>query len=90
MPRPRAYDSQKGPTPKKKDGNCEDQGPRRCFWLRVPQSLKPPLVLCDQFIRGLTENETCSLLIRDLIGLQTLSRFSSEYVSSLIHLFIYQ
>ena len=33
----RAYDSQKGPTPKKRD--CKEQGPRRCFWPRVPQML---------------------------------------------------
>ena len=24
--------AKRGPTPKKKDRNCKEQGPRRCFW----------------------------------------------------------
>ena len=35
--------AKRGPTPKKKDGNCKEQGARRCFWPLAPLSLKPSL-----------------------------------------------
>ena len=44
-PGPALMVAKRGPTPKKKDRNCKEQGPRRCFWTRAPQSLKPLLII---------------------------------------------
>ena len=35
--------AKRGPTTKKKDKHCKEQGPSRCFWPWARQSLKPPL-----------------------------------------------
>ena len=46
-PGPVLMEAKRGPTPKKKYNykenprNCEEQAPRRRFWPRAPQSLKP-------------------------------------------------
>ena len=35
--------AKRGPTPKRKDRNCKEQGPRRCFWPRSPQMFFAPV-----------------------------------------------
>ena len=36
VPGPALMIARRGPTPKKKDGNCKEQGSRRFFWPRTP------------------------------------------------------